>query len=141
MNMLRVWGGGVYESDYFYDTADELGILIWQDMMFAVSLYPVNAAFLQNVATEIQQQVTSVTGPNPSSSKPDFKVFSVGIRTDNVALFVWLNAHNVSGHFSDNGFLLKEQTSAVKFYTRENVTAQQLREALTVNSLTDYSVV
>lgn len=46
MNMLRVWGGGVYESDYFYDTADEMGIMIWQDIMFACSMYPTDEEFL-----------------------------------------------------------------------------------------------
>lgn len=49
MNMLRVWGGGVYESDYFYDLADEYGILIWQDFMFACALYPANEQFRKYV--------------------------------------------------------------------------------------------
>ncbi|KAF5274796.1 hypothetical protein FQR65_LT00379 [Abscondita terminalis] len=57
MNMLRVWGGGVYESDEFYKTADEMGILIWQDFMFACSMYPTTEEFLKNVSVEIQQQV------------------------------------------------------------------------------------
>ncbi|CAG2172114.1 unnamed protein product, partial [Oppiella nova] len=39
MNMMRVWGGGVYESDYLYELADEYGVMIWQDFMFACSLY------------------------------------------------------------------------------------------------------
>ncbi|PNF17252.1 Beta-mannosidase [Cryptotermes secundus] len=57
MNMLRVWGGGMYESDLFYQLADELGILIWQDFMFACSLYPTNSEFLQSVKKEVTQQV------------------------------------------------------------------------------------
>lgn len=53
MNMLRVWGGGVYEPDWFYQIADELGIMIWHDFMFACALYPVT----QNVIPEVTQQV------------------------------------------------------------------------------------
>lgn len=57
MNSIRVWGGGVYESDYFYDLADEHGILIWQDMMFACAMYPVHSEFLASVELEITQNV------------------------------------------------------------------------------------
>ncbi|XP_049964319.1 beta-mannosidase isoform X2 [Schistocerca serialis cubense] len=57
MNMLRVWGGGLYESDTFYDVADELGILIWQDFMFACSMYPASEEFLTNVRKEVEYQV------------------------------------------------------------------------------------
>ncbi|UII32699.1 hypothetical protein LVD17_02470 [Fulvivirga ulvae] len=52
MNMLRVWGGGFYENDEFYDLADERGIMIWQDFMFACSMYPGDDAFLKNVEKE-----------------------------------------------------------------------------------------
>ena len=57
MNMLRVWGGGVYESSYFYQLADEYGIFIWQDMMFACAMYPSEKEFLDSVRQETKEQV------------------------------------------------------------------------------------
>ncbi|KAI8424942.1 hypothetical protein MSG28_006854 [Choristoneura fumiferana] len=57
MAMLRVWGGGVYESDYFYQRCDQLGILIWQDFLFACSMYPADTEFLNSVKVEIEQNV------------------------------------------------------------------------------------
>ncbi|MCL1887657.1 MAG: glycoside hydrolase family 2 protein [Kiritimatiellaeota bacterium] len=58
MNMLRVWGGGIYEQDWFYELCDELGICVWQDCMFACSRYPVfNAEWMDNVKVEIAQNV------------------------------------------------------------------------------------
>ncbi|MBK9050302.1 MAG: glycoside hydrolase family 2 protein [Chloroflexi bacterium] len=53
MNMLRVWGGGIYEQTIFYDQCDELGICLWQDFMFACATYPTfDEAFMQNVEQE-----------------------------------------------------------------------------------------
>ena len=52
-----MWGGGIYELDEFYSIADELGILIWQDFMFACSMYPADNRTLTTVAEEVRQQV------------------------------------------------------------------------------------
>lgn len=57
MNMIRVWGGGVYENDYFYDLADENGILVWQDFMFACTPYPADPPFLKKVAEEAEYNI------------------------------------------------------------------------------------
>lgn len=57
MNMIRVWGGGFYEHGWFYDLCDRLGLMVWQDFMFACNLYPSTPGFLDNVAEEVDYQV------------------------------------------------------------------------------------
>lgn len=57
MNMIRVWGGGQYESETFYNLCDELGLLVWQDMMFACSLYPSHTDFQREVEQELRWQI------------------------------------------------------------------------------------
>ena len=57
MVMIRVWGGGIYEDDAFYDACDELGLLIWQDFMFACGMYPAHPEFLENVRQEAEAAV------------------------------------------------------------------------------------
>lgn len=56
-NMIRVWGGGIYEYDVFYDICDELGILVWQDFMFGCGQYPAYDSFLKLVELEAEQNV------------------------------------------------------------------------------------
>jgi beta-mannosidase len=57
MNMIRVWGGGFYEFDAFYDACDRLGLLVWQDMMFSCSQYPSTPDFLAEIDLELRYQI------------------------------------------------------------------------------------
>ena len=56
-NMLRVWGGGIYEQEAFYETCDELGVLVWQDFMFACATYPEDEPFPASIEQEARYQV------------------------------------------------------------------------------------
>ncbi|MEN9907249.1 MAG: hypothetical protein RLZZ540_390 [Bacteroidota bacterium] len=85
MNMLRVWGGGVYEDDYFYKLCDENGLLVWQDFMFACAMYPGDAAFLANIKQEAIDNVTRLRN-HPS-----------------IALWCGNNEINTAWHFYSKG--------------------------------------
>ncbi|KAI0089166.1 glycoside hydrolase family 2 protein [Irpex rosettiformis] len=56
-NMIRIWGGGIYEADDFYELADELGILVWQDFMFGCGQYPAHDSLLESIEVEAEQNV------------------------------------------------------------------------------------
>lgn len=59
-NMIRVWGGGYYPDEVFYNTCDSLGILVWQDFMFACAMYPSDFYFVHNVSEELDYQVPRI---------------------------------------------------------------------------------
>lgn len=60
MNMIRVWGGGIYEDDIFYDLCDQNGIMIWQDFMFAGSMYPEEEEFHKTLEKEIEDNIRRI---------------------------------------------------------------------------------
>jgi beta-mannosidase len=69
-NMVRVWGGGYYPNEVFYETADELGIMVWQDFMFACAMYPGDSSYLKEVSSEFDFQVPRI------SSHPSVVLFN-----------------------------------------------------------------
>jgi len=69
-NMVRVWGGGYYPDEAFFNACDSLGIMVWQDFMFACAMYPGDSAFLANVAGELDYQIPRI------SSHPSLTMFN-----------------------------------------------------------------
>lgn len=65
IDLLRVWGGGIYESDDFYDACDELGVLVWQDFLFTCAAYPERDDFAAEVAAEARDNIVRLA-PHPS---------------------------------------------------------------------------
>ncbi len=65
LNLLRVWGGAIYENDLFYDLCAQKGFLVWQDFMYACSMYPGDTAFLENIKQETIENVKRLRN-NPS---------------------------------------------------------------------------
>jgi beta-mannosidase len=61
-NMVRVWGGGYYPDEVFYETCDSLGIMVWQDLMFACAMYPGDDDFIENISQEFHYQVPRIAG-------------------------------------------------------------------------------
>ncbi len=59
-NCVRVWGGGYYPDDWFFDLCDELGLIVWQDFMFACAAYELNDEFERNIAAEIRDNVRRI---------------------------------------------------------------------------------
>ena len=65
INLLRIWGGGIYESDDFYDACDELGVMVWKDFLFACAAYPEEEPIRSEVIAEARDNVARLM-PHPS---------------------------------------------------------------------------
>ena len=61
-NMVRVWGGGYYPDDVFFERCDELGIMVWEDLMFACAMYPGDDVFIENITREFEYQIPRISG-------------------------------------------------------------------------------
>lgn len=60
MNIVRVWGGGFYENEIFYDLCDKFGLLVWQDFMFACASYPTHNSFIKNITSEFEYNIKRI---------------------------------------------------------------------------------
>ena len=80
-NVIRIWGGGLYQSDLVYDYADEHGLMLWTEFAFACAMYPVDRPFLDNVREEVSQVVRRLT------SHPSLAIF--GGNNENEAALNW----------------------------------------------------
>jgi len=107
MNMIRVWGGGIYENDVFYDICDEYGLLVWQDFMFACALYPGDTEFLQSVEQEAKYQISRLRshpclalwcGNNELEQKPEDILQNESTKAHYLQLFYELLPHLVSSY-------------------------------------------
>ncbi|AWB28121.1 beta-mannosidase [Halococcoides cellulosivorans] len=106
MNTLRVWGGGYYEADYFYERCDELGILVWQDFMFACALYPADDAFLDSVEREVRYQVRRL------ADHPSIALWCANNENEQ-ALYDWAADHDAhEAHLEDYRRLYTETVEA-----------------------------
>ncbi|XP_070207159.1 beta-mannosidase-like isoform X2 [Littorina saxatilis] len=93
MNAMRVWGGGVFESEDFYDLTDELGILIWQDLMFSVALYSTHQPFLDTVTEEVTYQVRRLV------HRPSILVWTGN--NENSMVLPWFGISNYTLYYDD----------------------------------------
>nr|CAH91050.1 hypothetical protein [Pongo abelii] len=97
MNTLRVWGGGIYERDEFYELCDELGIMVWQDFMFACALYPTDQGFLDSVRAEVAYQIKRL------KSHPSVIIWSGNNENEEALMMNW---YHIS--FTDRPIYIKD---------------------------------
>jgi beta-mannosidase len=102
MTMLRIWGGGIYEDDAFYEACDELGILVWQDFMFACAIYPTYPEFLESVQREADANVRRLR------HHPSIALWCGNNEDYMLADFRHINDPGFQGNFLNTGFASRE---------------------------------
>jgi len=102
MNMLRVWGGGYYEEESFYDLCDEYGLLVWQDFMFSCSLHPANDDFLDTVEEEVRYQVRRL------ANHPSIAVWCANNENEEAAQNWFVRHPDHEDHLDDYAALYEE---------------------------------
>jgi beta-mannosidase len=107
MNILRIWGGGVYQDGHFYDEADELGLMIWQDFMFGGAIPPDDVAFRENVAVEGAQQVKRLR--------------------DHPSIVLWVGNNEVQTDWENWGGSTRELKSSLSADERDRVVTGMVR--------------
>lgn len=116
-NCVRVWGGGYYPSDHFYDLCDEMGLIVWQDLMFACNVYDLTESFEENIKQEITENVKRLRhhaslglwcGNNEMESAwdhwPDVQTESKYLRADYIKMFEYIVPKAVKSADSETFF-------------------------------------
>jgi len=102
MNMLRIWGGGIYESEEFYSLCDKEGIMIWQDFMFACGEYPDHLEWFRTLCNNEVKEVVRKLRYHPSI------VLWCGNNENNWAFDEWFTGHKVNGEYLGNRLYLHD---------------------------------
>ena len=129
-NCIRVWGGGYYPGDDFYDICDEAGLIVWQDLMFACNIYEASDEFIENVIAEVRDNVARIRhhaclgvwcGNNeiesawvnwadfkgqPEALRQDYlklfeEILPEVVRTEDTATFYWRSSPSSTGSFEN----------------------------------------
>ncbi|RLW09380.1 hypothetical protein DV515_00002554 [Chloebia gouldiae] len=126
MNALRVWGGGIYEQDEFYDICDEIGIMIWQDFMFACALYPTDQNYLESVRAEVSHQVRRL------KSHPSIILWSGNNENEAAIASNWFSLP-----YSDIGVYIKDYVTLYVKNIREIVLSEDKSRPFVTSSPTN----